>query len=68
VLVFPFFTDDTASFYLEETARAVNEFPTARRSPVGVGAVGAQCGSRGGWRRFDHFHATFTAQRARKRS
>jgi predicted NBD/HSP70 family sugar kinase len=31
VLGGPFFTDDTAGFYLEEIGRVVNDYPTARR-------------------------------------
>jgi predicted NBD/HSP70 family sugar kinase/transposase-like protein len=61
VLGGPFFTDDTACFYLDEIGRVVNEFPTARRlrrvevEPSVLSAEAAAVGAAS-----TIFHATFT--------
>ncbi len=61
VLGGPFFTEDTAGFYLEEIGRVVNEFPTARRlrrvevEPSVLSAEAAAVGAAS-----TIFHATFT--------
>ncbi|MDX3853840.1 ROK family protein [Streptomyces sp. AK02-01A] len=61
VLGGPFFTDDVADFYLDEIARTVNEFPTARRlrrvevEPSVLSAEAAAVGAAS-----TIFHATFT--------
>ncbi|WP_232792536.1 ROK family transcriptional regulator [Actinacidiphila yeochonensis] len=61
VLGGPFFTEDTAAFYLEEIHRVVNEFPTARRlrrvevEPSVLSAEAAAVGAAS-----TIFHATFT--------
>jgi predicted NBD/HSP70 family sugar kinase len=61
VLGGPFFTDDTARFYLDEIGRVVNEFPTARRlrrvevEPSVLSAEAAAVGAAS-----TIFHATFT--------
>ncbi|MFD5781977.1 ROK family protein [Streptomyces sp. NPDC058220] len=60
VLGGPFFTEDVADFYLDEIARTVNEFPTARRlrrvevEPSVLSAEAAAVGAAS-----TIFHATF---------
>ncbi|MFI5759172.1 ROK family protein [Streptomyces sp. NPDC051569] len=60
VLGGPFFTEDVAGFYLDEIARTVNEFPTARRlrqvevEPSVLSAEAAAVGAAS-----TIFHATF---------
>ncbi|MDX6354121.1 MAG: hypothetical protein QOF98_1024, partial [Streptomyces sp.] len=70
VLGGPFFTDDTAPFYLEEIGRAVNEFPTARRLrrvEVERSVLSAEAAAVGAASTI--FHATFTPRlRGRDRS
>ncbi|MFJ2959607.1 ROK family protein [Streptomyces sp. NPDC087270] len=61
VLGGPFFTEDTAGFYLDEIHRVVNDFPTARRlrrvevEPSVLSAEAAAVGAAS-----TIFHATFT--------
>ncbi|MGW6238510.1 ROK family protein, partial [Streptomyces sp. NPDC055094] len=61
VLGGPFFTEDVADFYLDEIARTVNAFPTARRlrrvavEPSVLSAEAAAVGAAS-----TIFHATFT--------
>ncbi|MGW5350873.1 ROK family protein [Streptomyces sp. NPDC004031] len=61
VLGGPFFTDDTASYYLDEIRRVVNDFPQARRlrqvevEPSVLSAEAAAVGAAS-----TIFHATFT--------
>ncbi|MFE2636256.1 ROK family protein [Streptomyces scopuliridis] len=61
VLGGPFFTEDVAGFYLDEIARTVNAFPTARRlrrvavEPSVLSAEAAAVGAAS-----TMFHATFT--------
>jgi predicted NBD/HSP70 family sugar kinase len=69
VLGGPFFTEDTAGFYLDEIGRVVNEFPTARRlrrvevEPSVLSAEAAAVGAAS-----TIFHATFTPRlRGRER-
>lgn len=70
VLGGPFFTDDTASYYLDEIRRVVNDFPQARRlrqvevEPSVLSAEAAAVGAAS-----TIFHATFTPRlRGRDRS
>ncbi|WP_446678305.1 hypothetical protein [Streptomyces scopuliridis] len=64
VLGGPFFTEDVAGFYLDEIARTVNAFPTARRlrrvavEPSVLSAEAAAVGAAS-----TVFHATFTPRR-----
>ncbi|MFJ4923199.1 ROK family protein [Streptomyces sp. NPDC088725] len=61
VLGGPFFTEDVAGFYVDEIARTVNEFPTARRLrrvEVEPSVLSAQAAAVGAASTI--FHATFT--------
>ncbi|MYS21456.1 hypothetical protein GA0115240_13091, partial [Streptomyces sp. DvalAA-14] len=61
VLGGPFFTDDTARYYLDEISRVVNEFPTARRLrrvEVERSVLSAEAAAVGAASTI--FHATFT--------
>ncbi|MFC4034999.1 ROK family protein [Streptomyces polygonati] len=61
VLGGPFFTDDTAGYYLDEIGRVVNEFPTARRLrrvEVERSVLSAEAAAVGAASTI--FHATFT--------